>query len=42
MKHTMSWMDLETGKVKIELRDVIMTTLDENEFASVPPGKRVY
>ena len=38
----MTWMDPETGKVKIELRDVISQTLDENEFASVAPVKRVY
>ena len=38
----MSWMDPVTGKVRIELRDVITKTLDENEFASVPPMKRVY
>ena len=42
MKHTMTWMDLETGKVRIDLRRVISETLDEAEFASVPPMKRVY
>lgn len=35
-------MDLETGKVKIEYRPVRMHTLDEKEFPTVPPAKRVY
>lgn len=42
MKHTMTWMDPETGKVKIEYRDVITETLDQEEFATVPPMDRVY
>lgn len=43
MKHTMTWTDnLETGDVKIGYRRVINETLDEEEFQSVPPMKRVY
>lgn len=42
MKHTLSWIDPKTGKVKIDYREVITTTLDEKEFPTVPPGKRVY
>jgi succinate dehydrogenase (ubiquinone) flavoprotein subunit len=42
MKHTLTWMDPETGKVTIDMRRVISETLDENEFASVKPVKRVY
>jgi succinate dehydrogenase (ubiquinone) flavoprotein subunit len=43
MMHTNSLMpDLKTGKVVIEYRPVRLNTLDESEFASVPPAKRVY
>lgn len=43
MMHTNSRMpDLKTGKVKIEYRPVHMYTLDEKEFPTVPPAKRVY
>lgn len=43
MKHTNSSIpDLKSGKVEIEYRPVRMHTLDESEFASVPPAKRVY
>lgn len=42
MKHTFSTMDLKTGKVKLDYADVIMKTLDEEEFPVVPPKKRVY
>ena len=43
MKHTNSTIpDLKTGKVVLEYREVRMHTLDESEFASVPPAKRVY
>ena len=42
MKHTMSWIDRETGKVDLKYKDVNMFTLDEKEFATVPPKKRVY
>lgn len=43
MMHTNSSIpDLKTGKVEIEYRPVRMHTLDESEFATVPPAKRVY
>jgi len=42
MKHTLTWMDAESGKVKIGYRDVVNKTLDEKEFAYVAPFKRVY
>ena len=43
MKHTNSLIpDLKSGKVELEYRPVRMYTLDENEFATVPPAKRVY
>lgn len=42
MKHTLSYIDPESGKVKIDYRNVISKTMDENEFKSVPPAKRVY
>jgi succinate dehydrogenase (ubiquinone) flavoprotein subunit len=43
MMHTNSTIkDLKTGKVELEYRPVRMHTLDESEFATVPPAKRVY
>jgi succinate dehydrogenase (ubiquinone) flavoprotein subunit len=43
MKHTNSTIpDLNSGKVQIEYRPVRMHTLDEKEFPTVPPAKRVY
>lgn len=42
MKHTFSSIDLETGKVDLQYRDVTTETLDQNEFPTVPPKKRVY
>lgn len=42
MKHTLTYIDPKTGKVNIDYRPVISTTLDEKEFPSVPPVKRVY
>ena len=42
MKHTMTWIDdINTGEVRIDYREVIKDTLDE-EFDTVPPMKRVY
>ena len=40
MKHTVSWVD-ENGKVTIDYRPVIMTTLT-NEVEPFPPKARVY
>ena len=42
MKHTLSWNDPKTNRTAINYRPVTMTTLDEKEFAAVPPAKRVY
>jgi len=43
MKHTNSTIpDMDSGKVKLEYRDVHSYTLDEKEFPTVPPKKRVY
>ena len=43
MKHSNSTIpDLDSGKVVIELRDTRQYTLDESEFPTVPPKKRVY
>jgi succinate dehydrogenase (ubiquinone) flavoprotein subunit len=39
MKHTLSWQE-EGEDLRIGYRDVVMTTLDETECASVPPKKR--
>jgi succinate dehydrogenase (ubiquinone) flavoprotein subunit len=42
MKHTLSWQPVHGEPVKLAYRNVISTTLDENECKSVPPAKRVY
>jgi len=42
MKHTLSWQDPVTGKVRLDYRGVVGKTLDENECKSVPPFQRVY
>jgi hypothetical protein len=34
--------DQKSGDIDITYRDVVKTTLDENEFPPVPPMKRVY
>lgn len=41
MKHTLSWMDEQSGKVKIDFRPVHMNPLDA-EMPQVPPKERVY
>jgi succinate dehydrogenase (ubiquinone) flavoprotein subunit len=43
MRHTVSWQR-DTSKPDIELayRPVIDDTMDQAEFPTVPPGKRVY
>lgn len=41
-KHTLSYMDADTGKVTLEYRPVIDHTLDEKECSSVPPAIRSY
>jgi len=42
MKHTLASMDKATGKVKLDSRPVHLYTLDESEFKTVEPFKRVY
>jgi len=42
MKHTLSYLDVETGKVTLEYRPVVLKTLDESEMQTIPPAKRVY
>jgi succinate dehydrogenase / fumarate reductase, flavoprotein subunit len=41
MKHTLAWLDRETGQVKIEYRGVHTYTLT-NDVQYVEPVKRVY
>lgn len=41
-KHTMSRMDIETGKVTLSYRPVIDKTLDQQDCATVPPRIRTY
>jgi len=42
MKHTLGWMDVNTGKVKLDYRPVHQNTLNAQEMASIPMAKRVY
>ncbi|KAL5013129.1 hypothetical protein ScPMuIL_007399 [Solemya velum] len=37
-KHTMSYVDCDTGKVKIDYRPVIDSTLDEKQIGHIPPS----
>ena len=41
-KHTLSYQDKFGAPVKLDYRDVVKTTLDENDCKPVPPAKRVY
>ncbi|MDB5429403.1 MAG: succinate dehydrogenase, flavoprotein subunit [Caulobacter sp.] len=41
MKHTLAWLDDQTGKVKFEYRPVHSYTLS-NDIAYIPPKARVY
>lgn len=41
MKHTLTYLDNPTDKPRIEFRDVVHDTLD-NEVETIPPFKRVY
>ncbi|KAM9403720.1 succinate dehydrogenase [ubiquinone] flavoprotein subunit, mitochondrial-like [Salvelinus alpinus] len=41
-KHTMSTVDPKTGKVTLEYRPVIDTSLDQEECSAVPPAIRYY
>lgn len=42
MKHTLTYINPETGKIDISYRPVIQETLDQKEFPTIPPFKRVY
>ncbi|KAF0852145.1 mitochondrial Complex II (CII) succinate:ubiquinone oxidoreductase subunit 1 (Sdh1/SdhA) [Andalucia godoyi] len=43
MKHTMSWVDLQTGKVKLGYRPVHVNVLNDTDGVQpFPPQKRVY
>ncbi|SCV05522.1 LANO_0H09340g1_1 [Lachancea nothofagi CBS 11611] len=42
MKHTLSWQKEPHGKIELNYRNVINTTLDENECPAVPPTVRAY
>ena len=43
MKHTISTIpDLDTGKVELAYRDVIMTNLDPSDLKVFPPQPRIY
>ena len=41
MKHTLAWLDNETGKVKIDYRPVHSYTMSD-DIAYIPPKQRVY
>ena len=41
MKHTLSWLDTTTGKVKLDYRPVHTYTMS-NDVAYIPPKARVY
>ena len=42
MKHTLTYFDEATGKVRIDYRPVHNYSLDEKEVKPFPPMKRVY
>jgi len=42
IKHTLGWLDVNTGKVTLDYRPVHSNTLDQNEMATIPPAPRVY
>ncbi len=41
MKHTLAWLDLQTGQARIDYRPVHTNTMT-NEVEYIPPKKRVY
>jgi succinate dehydrogenase (ubiquinone) flavoprotein subunit len=41
-KHTLSWIDINSGKVSLTYRPVIDNTLSSSECATVPPAIRSY
>ena len=42
LKHTLCWMDKDTGRVRIAYRPVHMYTLDKNEASPILPQQRKY
>ncbi|KAM9993013.1 hypothetical protein ACTFIY_010464 [Dictyostelium cf. discoideum] len=42
MKHTLSYLDVNTGKVILNYRPVVSETLDQSEMETIKPFKRVY
>ncbi|KAN0028487.1 hypothetical protein ACTFIV_010332 [Dictyostelium citrinum] len=42
MKHTLSYLDVDTGKVTLTYRPVVSETLDQSEMETIKPFKRVY
>jgi succinate dehydrogenase (ubiquinone) flavoprotein subunit len=42
MKHTLAYMNVDSGKVTLDYRPVHMKTLNPEEMDTVPPAKRVY
>ncbi|KAK5584056.1 hypothetical protein RB653_005663 [Dictyostelium firmibasis] len=42
MKHTLSYLDVKTGKVILNYRPVVSETLDQSEMETIKPFKRVY
>jgi len=42
LKHTMSYLDVETGKVRLDYRPVHLETLDKAEIDTIPLAKRAY
>ncbi len=41
MKHSLAWLDFESGEVKVDYRPVHLQTLT-NEVQSIEPAKRIY
>jgi succinate dehydrogenase / fumarate reductase flavoprotein subunit len=41
MKHTLAWLDINTGKATIDYRPAHTNTMT-NEVEYIPPKKRVY
>lgn len=42
MKHTLVWLDDVESKPKIDYRDTVKHTMNNDEVQPVPPKKRVY
>jgi succinate dehydrogenase/fumarate reductase flavoprotein subunit len=42
MKHALTWMDPNTGAIRVKYRRVVHETLNANGVESIPPFIRVY